>query len=195
MAKKLSFDDLPAAAERILEILSSPSGTEHSAVPELVQRIALLEKKIDHLQKTISPDTAVMDVPAVCRILKLRPKAISELTLSGVLPSHTAGRKTLFYEKDVVAFYMTQPSWKAAVSKPAPAERPAPAEKKAEGGQRVDVPAASEILGRSTAAIYQLISNDRIPHHKEGAKVYFFTDELQEWAKNHPPRPRKPSRP
>ena len=60
MTKKLTFDALPAAVEKILEILSS-EGSEHAALPELVQRIALIEKKIDYLQKTVSPDRPVMD--------------------------------------------------------------------------------------------------------------------------------------
>ncbi len=167
MTKKLSFDALPAAVEKILEILTA-EGSEHTALPELVQRMTLLEKKMDYLQKTVSPDRPVMDTQTVCRVLKLRPKAVSELATSGVLPSRTEGRRTLFYEDAVVKYFMTQPAWKeATASKPAPARRSASESAPAETNpgkaapitredmerQLVDINRASEILGRSPAAI------------------------------------------
>jgi hypothetical protein len=198
MGKKLTFDKLPAAVEKILEILmTGESG--HTALPELVQRIVLLEKKIDHLEKTLSPNRPVMDKHAVIKVLKIRPKVLNELEMSGVLPSHTEGRKTLYYESDVVKLHMNQGSWKSAVaeaSKPAPAEAEAletvPVDIPAEGHHRVDVNGASVLLDRSAGAIRQQISTNNIPYHKDGRRVYFYTDELREWAKAHPPLKRKP---
>lgn len=184
MAKKLTFDKLPAAVEKILELLSS-EGSEHTALPEMLRRMTLLESKIDYLQKSLSPERPMMDMQSVCKALKLRPKAVSELAASGVLPTRTEGRRTFFYEDGVVKYFMTQPVWKEAV-----ASKPAPAVPKvdAEGRQRVDIHAASALIGRSKAAIYILTSKGRIPFHKEGKKVYFFTDELREWLKEHPAR-------
>ncbi len=77
MAKKVSFDNLPAAVEKILALLASGE-SGHTALPELVQRIALLEKKIDHLERSLSPNRPVVDMQTVCKVLKLRPKAVSE---------------------------------------------------------------------------------------------------------------------
>ncbi len=195
MAKKISFDRLPEAVGKILEILTS-EGSEHSALPELVQRMALLEKKIDHLEKSISPERATMDKPAVLKVLKIRPKMLSELEMSGELPSHSEGRRTLFYESDVVKFFMTLPAWKAAQeSKPEREEKPAAPREAAEpiaaeGRQRVDINGASEILARTTGAIRQLLPTG-LPYHKDGRWLYFYSDELREWAQNHKPRPKK----
>lgn len=87
---------------RILEILHS-EGSEHTALPELLARVALLEKKIEYFQTLVSPDKPVMDMPTVCRVLKLRPKAVSELAASGVLSSRVQGRRTVFYEEGVIS--------------------------------------------------------------------------------------------
>ncbi|MDR2882359.1 MAG: hypothetical protein LBU98_01050 [Alistipes sp.] len=196
MTKKLSFDRLPEAVGKILEILTA-EGSEHSALPEIVQRIALIEKKIDHLEKSISPDRAAMDKHTVLKVLKMRPRMLNELEMSGVLPSYTEGRRTLFYESDVVKFYMTQPAWKAALeSKPErekadTATSPEAAEPvAAEGRQRVDINGASEILGRTTGAIRQLLSTG-LPYHKDGRWLYFYSDELREWGANHKPRKKR----
>lgn len=190
MAKKLSFDRLPEAVEKILAILSS-EGSEHTALPELVQRIALLEKKIDHLEKSLSPGRSTMDKPAVLKMLKMRPKVLSELEMSGVLPSHSEGRRTLFYEADVVKFFMTQPAWKAAMEKnDTEAGQAVPEEIAAEGRQRVDINGASQILGRTPGAIRQLLSTG-LPHYKDGRWLYFYSDELREWGLSNKPRPRK----
>jgi hypothetical protein len=197
MSKKISFDNLPAAVGKILEILAS-EGSEHTALPELVQRIALLEKKIDRLEKMLSPDRPVMDMASVCRVLKLRPKAVNNLATSGVLPSHVEGRKTFFYEADVVKFHMNQPAWKeamaaASVETEVEAESQEPATKMdipAEGRHRVDIHAAGVILERKPGAVRQLLS--KIPHHKDGRRVYFYTDELRDWAKTNRPLKRKP---
>jgi hypothetical protein len=202
MSKKISFDNLPAAIGKILDILSS-EGSEHAALPELVQRMALLEKKIDRLEKLLSPDRPVMDMAAVCRVLKLRPKVVNTLATSGVLPSHAEGRKTLFYEADVVKFHMNQPAWKEAVAASAPAEPvevesesrepAAPLDIPAGGRHRVDIHAAGVILDRSTGAVRQLLS--KIPHYKDGRRIYFYTDELREWVKTNRPLKRKPKTP
>ncbi len=192
MAKKISFDNLPSAVEKILDVLASGE-SGHTALPELVQRIALLEKKIDHLERTLSPNRPVMDKHAVLKTLKIRPKMLNELEMAGILPSHSEGRKTVFYEHDVVRFHMNQ-GWKTVMesaSKPEVVESaPAPIDIPAEGRHRVDIHAASVILDRKTGAVRQLLS--KIPHHKEGRRIYFFTDELREWGKTNPPLKRKP---
>jgi excisionase family DNA binding protein len=208
MAKKLSFDKLPEAVEKILNILTSEE-SEHTALPELLQRVALLEKKIDYLQRSVSPDKPVMDMHEVCRVLKLRPKAVSELAMSGTLPSREQGKRTVFYEEGVVRYFMTLGPWKeTTATKPAPV-KPALMESAsleiapdksvstggsastAEGRRRIDINVAGEIVNRSAAAIYQLIKTGNIPYYKDGRKVYFFTDELREWVKDHPARKRR----
>ncbi len=194
MAKKISFDNLPAAVEKILELLQA-EGSNHSALSEMIRRLALLEKKVDDIRKTVSPHRPVMDMATVCRVLKLRPKAVNELAESGTLPSHTEGRKTFFYEDDVVKFYTRQPGWQSAKAAPNSAasteQGEAPMAFAAEGRQRIEIEGASRLLGRSKAAVYQLTASNRVPFHKEGSKVYFFTDELRQWLINHPPRKRR----
>lgn len=203
MAKKLSFDALPAAVEKILEILTA-EGTEYTALPELLQRLALLEKKIDYLQRTLSPDKPVMDMQEVCRVLKLRPKAVSELAMAGILSSREQGKKRVFDEEGVLRYFTTQGPWKEAMAtKPLPAAKPASPEpispevafdepvSTTEERRRIYIDAACEILNRSAAAIYQLIKTRSVPYYKDGRKVYFFTDELREWVKYHPARPRR----
>ncbi len=198
MAKKLSFDKLPEAVEKILGILTS-EGSEHTALPELLERVALLEKKLDYLQRTVSPDKPVMDMNEVCRALKLRPKAVSELAMSGVLPSREQGKKTVFYEEGVVKYFMTQGPWKEATASKAAPVNSSPAEAGSgevappatEGRQRIDINAAGEILDRSLGAVYQLIQAKAVPYYKDGRKVYFFSDELREWSKDHPARKRR----
>ncbi len=189
MAKKLTFDKLPDAVGKILEILNS-EGSEHTALPELIERMTLLEKKFDYLQKSLSPEKSMMDMQSVCKALKLRPKAVSELAAAGVLPSRTEGRRTLFYEDAVVKYFMTQPAWNAAAAKSASAES-TPGAIDAEGRRRVDIHTASELVGRSKAAVYILTSKGKIPFHKDGKKVYFYTDELREWLKSHPAKGRR----
>jgi hypothetical protein len=208
MAKKLTFDKLPEAVEKILGILTSEN-SEHTALPELIQRVALLEKKIDHLQIAVAPDRPVMDMQEVCRVLKLRPKGVSELAMSGVLPSREQGKKTVFYEEGVVKYFMTQGPWKEATAAKSayakgnsaendPEETAAPAATSAashsvptDGGQRVDINTASVILNRTAAAIYQLTQAKAVPYYKDGRKVYFLADELREWVKTHPARKRR----
>jgi hypothetical protein len=253
MAKKLTFDKLPAAVERILEILNSDT-SEHTALPEIVRRLERLEKKIDHLEKSMYPDRFTMEMHEVCRVLKLRPKAVNELAMSGVLHSFEQGKKRVFYEDDVVIFYMNQPAWRAAKEgafassevaeevaaeaagsgemvagsgsdKPVGSVRPgavevgtkpvgakpvnvrpkpvdagrvgAKSEKSASestgdrGRRRLDIHAAGVILKRSAPAIYQLIATTDIPRHKSGRALYFWEDELREWGRIHPPKPRK----
>ncbi len=196
MARKLSFDKLPEAVEKIIGILTA-EGSEHAALPELVQRIALLEKKIDRLEKSLSPDRPTMDKHAVLKVLKIRPKMLNELEMAGVLPSHSEGRRTLYYEADVVKFFMTQPSWKGAAESrtgyekiSGTTENSAPTAIPAEGRVRVDINGASEILSRSTGAIRQHLSSG-LPHHKDGRRLYFYSDELREWAQSHTPRRRR----
>ncbi len=190
MSKKLTFDNLPAAVEKILELLTS-GGTDHTALPELVQRMTLLEKKLDNLQKSVTPNRPTMDMHEVCRALKLRPKAVNELAMQGVLVSHSEDRKTLFYEDDVVKVFMTMPAWRAAMAKPKPVSSAPATEAIPDVHGRIDINTAAKILDRSTAAIYQLVSTQKVPHHKDGRKVYFDAEELHKWGQSHPARKRK----
>lgn len=202
--KRLGFDDLPSAVERILEMLSAPESSA-SALPEVIQRITALENKIDYLQRTMSPESAMLDRQTVMRILKIRPKVLAELAESGVLPSRKEGRSVMFYEDAVVRYYMKQPLWTSAASNP---EQAAQAAKESETGTaqwepdaetaqwsddlHLNMAGASAITGRSAAAIYQLTAKNKIPFHKRGEKsIYFLAGELREWVKTHPPRPRK----
>lgn len=217
MPKKITFDDVPATLDAVLNILTS--GTSgHTLLPELLQRVTLIEKKIDQLQRSLSPERPTMDMHRVCRVLKLRPKAVNELVLAGTLPSISNGRKTLIYEDGVMRYFMNLPAWKEALENETeppkgrrgrpPRVRPAEMDEavaaNAEGAEgadgmegavhedkhrRLDIKAASAMLGRSDAAVRQLLS--KIPYHREGRKLYFFADEITEWAKHNRPRPRK----
>ncbi len=201
MVRRLSFDKLPEAMQKFMEILT-PEDSESSLLPELLQRLTRLESKIDHLQRTISPDRPVMEMHEVCRALRLRPRAVNELAISGVLPTRELGKKTVFFEDGVIKYFMTQGHWRdSAASKQVAVKRDptdiSPAEAReavpvVEERRRVGIDMACEITDRKAPAIYQLISTKSIPCHKDGRKVYFFTDELREWVKNHPPKKRKP---
>jgi len=214
MAKKITFDDVPAALDAVLKILTAEN-SEHSLLPTLLQRVTLIEKKIDHLQRRLSPERPTMDMHQVCRVLKLRPKAVNELVLSGALPSVNNGRKMVMYEDGVVRYFMNMPAWKEvdeAVVEPPKGRRGRPpkvrhveaevvagvepvVEEGAENDanldkhRRLDINAASVILGRSTAAVRQQLS--KMPYHRDGRSIYFFADEITEWAKHNRPRPRK----
>ena len=124
MAKKVTFDNLPAMVEKMLEILTA-EGSEHTATPEILQRVKLLEKKLDSIERLVSPDRPVMDKQMVLRLLKIRPKQLSELEITGVLMSHKEGRSTVFYEDDVMRCYAKQFTWKNAIEQ---VEQPATSE-------------------------------------------------------------------
>ena len=118
MAKKVSFDNLPAMVGKMLEILTA-EGSEHTATPEILQRVKLLEKKLDSIERLVSPDRPVMDKQMVLRLLKIRPKQLSELELTGVLTSHKEGRSAVFYEDDVMRCYAKQFAWRNAIEQAA----------------------------------------------------------------------------
>jgi len=106
MAKKVTFEGLPATVEKILEIVSNPDNSSAAALPEILRRLTLLEKKISYLQKTLSSNRPVMDVQTVCRTLKIRPRAAYALAESGAILSRIEGGKTLFYEDDVHRYFV-----------------------------------------------------------------------------------------
>ena len=198
MAYKVTFDNMPAMVATILETVSSGT-SEETLLPELLQRIARIEKKIDHLQLLLTPDKPVMDMQAVCKILKLRPKAVSDLVNAGILQSRQQGGKTVFYEDGVIKHYAKQPSWQAAAATETAAPKSVasdPASFLPVDGDRqtLDIKGASVLLGRSLPTVYQQISSGDIPFHKKANRVYFFADELMEWLEMHPPRPRKAKR-
>jgi regulator of replication initiation timing len=197
MAKKVTFDNLPAMIEKVLEILTA-EGSEHQALPDLVQRVKRLEMQNDSLERLLSPDRRTMDKPTVCRVLKLRPKQLSELEQAGLLLSHSEGHRTYYYEDDVVRCFMNQSAWKNAIeaaAKPEPVqpiepdtdvvEQPANA---AELTGRIDMKAACVIVNRNPAAIYQLVKTKAIPFHKDGRNLFFIAEELTEWVKTHQAR-------
>ncbi len=185
MARKVSFDNLPAAVGKILEILTA-EGSEHTATPEILQRVKLLEKRLDSIERMLSPGRRTMDKKTVLRVLKIRPRMLSELETSGVLLSHSEGRGTVYFEDDVVKCFMNQSAWKAAVEE---APRLAP-DAPAGVPSRVDIYGASRILDRTPGAIRQHLSS--LPHEKIGGKLYFAPEALEEWARSHPPLKRKP---
>jgi DNA-binding transcriptional regulator GbsR (MarR family) len=197
MAKKVTFDNLPAMVEKILELLTA-EGSEHQALPEIVQRIKRLEMQYDSLERILSPDRRTMDKPTVCRVLKLRPKQLSELEQVGLLLSHSEGRRTYYYEDDVVRCFMNQAAWKNALevaAKPEPVQVAEPdaeaVEQSANAAEltgRIDMKAACVIVNRNRAAIYQLVKTKAIPFHKDGRNLFFIAEELTEWVKTHPAR-------
>ena len=272
MAKKVSFDNLPKAVEKILEILTA-EGSDHNALPELIQRIMVIEKRLDKFEQMLSPNRATMDKKAVLGVLNITPKILRKLEHSGLLLSHSEGRRTFYYEDDVVRCHMNQSALKAAVEATPQAVSIEPGSDKpeivesesnhandglvdiegaatmiglskltvyklkstgnlpfvkqgrkllfevvalkkwmednlsgrrkrkakrldtvsqepsTEGSERVDIHGASQILGRTPAAVRQHLST--IPHEKVGKKLYFDRKELEQWAETHRPRPRK----
>ncbi len=201
MTKKVSFDNLPKAVEKILEILMA-EGSDHTALPELLQRVAITEKRLDKIEQLLSPDEPRMDKTTVLRLLKIRPKVLSELEVRGVLISHTEGHRKFYYERDVVRCYMNQNAWKAAIEeaskptaiesapdKPQPAE-PAPAPAPAENGF-IDIDAAAAMIGRTKLTIYKLTSKDKIPFIRQGRKLLFEVEALEKWKENNTTRKRK----
>ena len=105
MAKKVTFEGLPAAVEKVLEILSSPDNSQ-AALPEILRRLTAIEKRLDYLQRTLSVDRPAMDVQTVCRLLKIRPRIAYTLAENGTILSRTEGRKILFYEDDVHRYFV-----------------------------------------------------------------------------------------
>lgn len=189
MAKKVSWDNLPQVTAQVLDILLSEN-SQQLAVPELRQRLILLERKIDDLHDLVSPDRPTMELPAVCRILKIKPKEAYNLAENGTLPYKTAGRKALFYQDGVVKYYMSLPAWVSAISAPSSTETPADSIPEVDKKQ-IDVTGASQLLGRSESAIRQLASKGRIPYRKEKGKLVFIVCELLEWSQSNTPRKRK----
>ncbi len=200
MAKKVSFDNLPAAVEKILEILTT-EGSDHTALPELIGRVTVMERRLDKIEQLLSPDRATMDKKTVLRMLKIRPKMLSELEVSGVLLSHTEGRRTFYYEDDVVRCFMNQSAWKAAIdeaskerSVESDADMPVAVDSKpavADNGL-VDIETAVEMIGRTKLTIYKLTSTNKIPFIRQGRKLLFEVEALRAWMADNTPRKRKP---
>lgn len=42
----------------------------------------------------------------------------------------------------------------------------------------------AKFLGLSESAVYKYTSNDKIPFHKKGKKLYFYKSELNAWIKD-----------
>jgi hypothetical protein len=200
MAKKTSFDSLPERGEEILERLMSGK-TGHAASPDDDRRLAIIEKRVENIERLLSSDRPTMDKHEVLRALKIKPAMLARMEAAGELISHKEGRKTVFYEDDVVKTFMRS-TWKKVREpesepepKPARAKRasvePAPMDIPAEGHHRVGIREAVVILDRKAGAIRQHMTSG-LPYHKDGRRVYFYTDELREWSKTHPPLKRKP---
>lgn len=200
--KTVSHNNMPEVIGQIWDFLQG-TGTGGQVSPEIAQRLAIIEKKLDYLAKRLSPDRPTMNKQATCRLLKLRPKQLLELELSGVLTSHSEGNKTVFYEDDVMRCYAKQFEWRNALeqaAKPADAEPAAPETEMSEPNTpyissalpdvtgRIGMNTACEIVGRNPGAVYQLITTKSIPSYKDGRNVYFDAEELREWVKAHPPR-------
>ncbi len=189
MAKKLSFDKLPSAVEKILEILTA-EGSDHTALPELVQRVVVMEKRLDKIEQLLSPNRLVMDKLTVLRVLKIRPKMLNELESSGVLLSHTEGRRTFYYEDDVVRCFMNQSAWKAAIEDASKAKSVEPAsdspvsddsESAPVNDRLIDIEAAAGMIGRTKLTVYKLTSKDKIPFIRQGRKLLFEVEALEQW--------------
>ncbi len=199
MAKKVSFDTLPKMVEKILEILTS-EGSDQTALPELAQRVAVTEKRLDKIEQLLSPNRPVMDKHTVLRVLKIRPKMLSELESSGVLLSHTEGRRTFYYEDDVVKCFMNQSSWKSAMEEATKVKSVEPAsdspvsddsEPAPVNDGLIDIEAAAVMIGRTKLTIYKLTSKDKIPFIRQGRKLLFEVEALEKWKENNTTRKRK----
>lgn len=193
--KKVTFDNLPTIVQQILETISVDKAGD-SASPELSQQVARLEKRMENLERILSPERPTMNKQTVLKVLKLRAKALAELEAKGTLLSHKDGRSTVFYEDDVVKFYINQSSWKAAKAaavEVAADEVDAP-EIAPEIRQRIGIDEAAKLLDKAKGTMYHLTSSGKIPHHKEGRIVYFYTDELREWQKEYKGKKRRGTR-
>ena len=62
----------------------------------------------------------------------------------------------------------------ASVQPPAPGRRP------------ILIDDACRLLGKAKQTVYALACRGEIPNYKQGRTVYFFEDELLEWAKSKP---------
>ncbi len=202
---------MPEVIGQIFEMLQS-TGIGGEMSPEMANQFAILKKRLDHIEKLISPDRKTLDKQTVLRLLKVRPKQLIELEVSGILMPHTEGTRTVYYEDDVMRCYAKQFQWRNALeeaSKPTnvePAESlesveptkptvdipeletPEVSASVAEATGRIDINIACEIVGRNPGAIYQLRKENVIPSYKDGKTVYFIAEELKEWVKTHPPR-------
>lgn len=208
MAKKISFNDLPSAVEKILEILMA-EGSDHTALPELVQRVAVMEKRLDKIEQILSPDRPVMDQHTTMRVLKIRPKILHDMENSGILLSHTEGRRKFFYEDDVIRCFINQSLWKNALeeaAKPAPVELIASEIANSEQTDTVsnepdtinevrlvNIDVAAELLGKKKLTIYKLTSRNKIPFIRKGNKLYFEVEKLEQWKTENSSRRRKPT--
>ena len=47
-----------------------------------------------------------------------------------------------------------------------------------------NVQETARFTGKSVSTIYRLVSQRKIPFHKQGGKLYFFEDELIDWIKS-----------
>ena len=201
MAKKVSFDNLPAAVEKILEILTA-EGSDRTALPELIQRVTITEKRLDKIEQILSGERATMDKKTVLRVLKIRPRLLGELEFSGVLLSHTEGRRTFYYEEDVVRCFMNQSAWKAAIdeasrekfAEPATGTAGAVGSESAPADDRrlIDIDDAAEMSGRTKLTVYKLTSTNKIPFIRSGRKLLFETEALRKWMADNTPRKRRP---
>ncbi len=216
--KKVTHNNVPEVIGQIFDMLQS-AGIGGQMSPEMANQFAILKKRLDNIEKLISPDRKTLDKQTVLRLLKVRPKQLIELEVSGVLMPHTEGNRTVYYEDDVMRCYAKQFQWRNAIeeaTKPAEVEPVEPAEPTdstepaksevekqepeipemsqsvMESTGRIDINVACEIVGRNPAAIYQLRQSKTIPSYKDGRNVYFDAEELKEWVKTHPPCPRKP---
>ena len=207
--KRVTRDNLPEVVGRIWDFLQSTGwaeGRHGKTTDEFDRRLERLEKKIDNIERLLSPDRPVMEKTTVLRLLKLRPRQLGELERTGILMSHREGRGSVFYEDDVMRFYASG-VWrkvkeeaeeeKIAQSSPAGSGSPAtvptavareiaPPPKvsaaiPATGRRRVDIYGAAEVLGCSPEAV-RLLFKSGLPCHRDGVWFYFFTDELREWA-------------
>jgi hypothetical protein len=128
-SKKVSHNNMPEVIGQIWDFLQE-AGVGGQASPEIAQRLAIIEKKLDNLERRLSPERPTMNKQAVWRLLKLRPKQLIQLEIDGVLMSHTEGNKTVYYEDDVMRCYARQFEWRNALEEAAkpvnvePAEQP-----------------------------------------------------------------------
>ena len=202
MAKTASFDNLPKMVEKILEILTA-EGSDHNALPEIIQRITVIEKRLDKFEQMLSPNRAKMDKKAVLSVLNITPKILRKLEHSGLLLSHSEGRRIFYYEDDVVRCFMNQSALKAAVegvpktiSIEPVLDKPEPVESGSNPSNDglLDIEAAATMIGRTKLTIYKLTSQSKIPFIRQGRKLLFEVEALEKWMHDNTPRKRNPQR-
>jgi excisionase family DNA binding protein len=180
--KKVTFDNMPGVLGQIYDLLFS-GNSEFSAQADIVNRLSQIERVLSDIKWALYPSQNTMDKTTVCRILKMKPTAVTELEKTGDLPPHFVDGKKVFYEIDVMRLHYTS-GWKSVVDeamKSAPTAVPVNEPTLEDESPLIDIDAVAKMIGRTKGTIYTLVSKNKIPFIKERGKLLFDSRLLKEW--------------